>query len=366
MEDLTVGVEEEYQLVDAESGALTPGISDVLPAARDEVGSQVEPELHQSQIEVGTAVCRTIDDIRAELARLRTGVAGAAEAKGYRLVAAGTHPDARRDAQEVTPRRAYRALAEQYGHLAKEQLVFGCHVHVAVSDVELAIQVMNHLRPWLAPLLALSASSPFWEGDDTSYASYRTEVFSRWPTTGTPPPFSSRAEYDRLVDDLVAIDAIDGPARLYWDVRPSAKYSTLEIRVPDVCTSIDDAVLVAALARALVATGIEAVHGGRPAPDVRPEILRSATWRAAHDGIDGTLVDVVGRQAAPARDVVQGVIDVAADALDHFGDRGRVDEQVETLFARGTSARRQREVRRREQSLSAVVDWLCTETCASC
>ena len=362
MEQLTVGVEEEYQLVDAGTGELTPGIAAVLPAAREAVGSQVEPELHQSQIEVGTAVCRSLDDVRRDLARLRTKVADVAQAEGFRLVAAATHPDARRERQQVTPRRAYQDLAEQYGHLAKEQLVFGCHVHVAVPDDETAVHVLNHLRPWLAVLLALSGSSPFWEGADTAYASYRTEVFSRWPMTGMPATFASRAEYERLVDDLRATGAIDGPARLYWDARPSAKYSTVEIRVADVCTSIDDAVLIAALARALVATAIGACTRGQPAPELRPELVRAATWRAARTGLDDTLVDLSSLRAAPARQVVQALVRHVADALDAAGDRERVIDQIDVVFGRGTSARRQREVFGRTGSLAGVVDWLAEET----
>ena len=361
-EELTVGVEEEYQLVDADTGALRPGIAAVLPAAREVVGSQVEPELHQSQIEIGTAVCRTLDEVRADLVRLRTNVAAAAESEGFRLVAAATHPFARRDEQQVTPKPAYEDLAERYGHLAREQLVFGCHVHVCVPDSELAIQVMNHLRPWLAPLLALSASSPFWEGADTAYASYRTEVFSRWPTTGMPAPFESRAAYDQLVDDLRATGSIDRPARLYWDVRPSAKYTTLEFRVADVCTSIDDAVLVAGLARGLVARCIADVEAGVPVPMIRPELVRSASWRAARNGVDGDLVDLAGLRSAPAREVVRRLLDHVSDDLEAFGDRTRAEEQVAAVFGRGTSAARQRRVLEERGSLAAVVEWLAAET----
>jgi glutamate---cysteine ligase / carboxylate-amine ligase len=364
--ELTVGVEEEYQLVDAVTGELTPGIAAVLPAAREAVGSQVEPELHQSQIEVGTAVCRSLDDVRRDLARLRTAVADVAQAEGFRLVAAATHPDARRVRQEVTPKRAYQDLAEQYGHLAQEQLVFGCHVHVSVPDDETAVQVVNRLRPWLSCLLALSGSSPFWEGVDTAYASYRTEVFSRWPMTGMPATFASRAEYDRLVDDLQATGAIDGPARLYWDARPSAKYETVEIRVADVCTSVDDAVLVAALARALVATAIAEAERGLPAPDLRAELVRAASWRAARTGIDDVLIDLGSMRAAPARQVVQALVDHVADALDASGDRAQVVDQIDVVFGRGTSARRQREVLGRTSSFRAIVDWLADETCSAC
>ena len=182
------------------------------------------------------------------------------------------------------------------------------------------------------------------------------------PTPGMPATFASRAEYAQLVDVLRGTGVIDGPARLYWDARPSAKYSTIEIRVADVCTSVDDAVLVAALARALVATGIAAVEQGRPAPELRPELVRAASWRAARTGIDDVLIDLRSRHDAPARQVVQALVEHVADALDAAGDRSVVLDQLDVVFGRGTSARRQREVLGRHGSYDAVVEWLADET----
>lgn len=360
--DFTVGVEEEYQLVDLETRALHSGVDDVLPGAHARVGDDVEAELQQSQIEIGTPVCNDLGEVRAELRRLRAEVASAAAAQGLALAAAGTHPFSRWQDNRITEKEAYVALADRYAHLAREQIVFGCHVHVAIGDQELAIQTMNQARPWLSPLLALSASSPFWQGTDTDYASYRTEVFGRWPTAGAPEAFASRAEFDRVVEELIATGSIDDRARLYWDVRPSARYETLEFRIADVCTSLDDAVMLAGLIGALVRRGAALAESGAPIPTVRPEMVRAATWRAARNGISADLVDVVGLRSAPARQVVDGLLAFVRPALDEWDEWDEVSALVAGVFERGTSAARQRELHRRTGSLSDVVDWIVAET----
>jgi carboxylate-amine ligase len=362
MDGLTVGVEEEYQLVDPTSGALRPGIAEVLPTATAAVGDQVQPELHQSQIEIGTTVCRTLSEVRAELVLLRSRVAGAAEAEGFRLVAAGAHPFARRTEQRVTEDPTYEALAVDFGHLADELLVFGCHVHVAVADPELAIQVMNRVRPWLPALLACSASSPFWEGVDTSYASYRTQVFGRFPTTGIPSAFADRADYDAMVAELIATGAVDSPARVHADVRPSAKYPTLEIRAADVCTSVDDAVLLAGLVRGLVASAADEAQAGVPTAILRPELLRAAQWRAARYGLDADLIDIGAVRSAPAAEVLRSLVAFARPGLEDHGDWDEVRLLLDQVLARGTSARRQRSVLEQTGDLRSVVEWLVEET----
>ena len=264
-DDFTIGVEEEFQLVDPETRELRPGVDQVLPEAQERTSAaEVSHELQQSQIEIGTPVCRTLAEARAELVRLRAEVRESAAHRGLTIVAAGSHPSSRLDHQRITEIDDYRQIADNYAHLADEQVVFGCHVHVGVADRELAIAAMNHIRPWLAPLVALSSSSPFWSGADTGYASYRSEVFGRWPTAGAAEPFASRAEYEEVVDQLLSTGSIDAPARIYWDVRPSARYDTLELRVADVCTSVDDAVLVAGLAGALVRQGVTCAEAGEP------------------------------------------------------------------------------------------------------
>ncbi len=362
-DDFTIGVEEEFQIVEPTSRDLDPSVDEILAEARRRTApEQVSHELQQTQIEIGTPICRGLDEVRAELRRLRSEVATAATGRGLAIAAAGTHPFVKPDEERFTDKDAYLALADRYAHLASEQKVFGCHVHVGIADRELAIATMNHIRPWLATMLALSASSPFWAGLDTRYASYRTEVFGRWPTAGPPELFSSAAEFDDVVAQLLGTGSIDAPARIYWDVRPSAKFATLELRVADVCTSLDDAVMIAGLAGGLVRHGAALAAAGRPPDAVRPEVLRAARWQAARYGISGDLVDVGALRAAPATDVVGRLLADLDPALDEWGEREHVTDLVHQVVARGTSAQRQREVYRRRGSLDDVVDWLLAET----
>lgn len=364
-DDFSIGVEEEYQLVDRDSGALSPDIDEVFPAARDRVSDDVSHELQQAQIEIGTPVCRTLDEVRAQLVRLRSEVDAAAAGRGLAIVAAGSHPLASPDVGSITDEPAYRQLADRYAHLAHEQVIFGCHVHVGIGDRDLAIAAMNHARPWLPVLLALSTSSPFWDGRDTGYASYRSEVFARWPTAGSPEVLESRADYDEVVRQLLATGGIDEPARIYWDARPSARYETIEVRIADVCTSVDDAVLIAGLVGGLLRYGVAMARAGTPLPRARPEVLRAARWRAARSGLADTLVDVAGTRSAPATDVVEQLLATLEPALEEWGELERVTTLVRQVVARGTSAQRQREVCQRDGSLDDVVTWLIGETARS-
>ncbi len=239
--DYTVGVEEEYQVIDAESLGLDPRGEQVLERARQALGDQVVPELRASQIEAVTPVCRTLAEVRAGLLRLRRGVIAAAEEEGCRIVAASTHPFSYWQEQPITPDERYGRLVESYKQLTYEQLAFGFHVHVGLDDREAALGVMNHLRVWLSPLLALSANSPFWLGEDTGYASYRTQVWGRLPAAGPPAPFASLAEHDALIEALVQTGGVLDSASVYWDVRLPEKLETVEIRVADVPSTVDGA-----------------------------------------------------------------------------------------------------------------------------
>ena len=207
----------------------------VLPAARPELGERVQPELYRSMVEMNTPVCSTLGEVREAVRRARQVLVEAAGREGLRIAAAGTHPFSHWRDQAVTEKPRYRNLAEDYQQVFREQVVFGCHVHVGFDDREAAIQAMNRTRPWLPVLIALTANSPYWLGADTGYASYRTEIWNRWPTAGMPHPFASRADYDALVETLVATGSVREPTKLYWDVRPSTKLETLEFRVADVC-----------------------------------------------------------------------------------------------------------------------------------
>lgn len=320
------------------------------------------PELRASQIEAVTPVCRTLAEVRAELLRLRRGVIAAAEQEHCRIVAASTHPFSYWQEQPITPDERYGRLVESYKQLTYEQLAFGFHVHVGLDDREAALGVMNHLRVWLSPLLALSANSPFWLGEDTGYASYRTQVWGRLPAAGPPAPFASLAEHDALIEALVQTGGVLDSASVYWDVRLPEKLETVEIRVADVPSTVDGAVMLAGLARALVRVCHERVGREKPYPEVRPELLRIAHWRASRYGLDGELVDAEARRAVPAREMMNKMLAFARPALEEHGDYEEVASLVEETLKDGNGARRQREAYERKGRLEDVVDLLVEET----
>lgn len=359
--DFTIGVEEEFLIVDAETGALRSRAELVLPGAQEAMGDDVQLELHQSQLETATSVCSSLGELRGELVRLRAQLMAAAAEKRSRIAATATHPfSAWTDDPGITPK--YRQLEVDYRQLAREQIICGCHVHVGVDDTEAAIRIMNRARPWLSPILALAANSPYWEGFDTGYASYRTEIWRRWPMAATPEPLASAAEFEEVVDALLATGSIDDRARIYWDMRPSARFPTLEFRVTDVCLTVDDAVMVAGLVRGLARACHDCDVAGEPVPDVRRELLRAATWRAARHGVDADLVDVIGRRAVPARRLVGSLLDFIGPALRALGEWDEVSGQVERVFADGTGATRQRQVFERSGRLEDVVEFVVAET----
>ncbi|MET0645546.1 MAG: glutamate--cysteine ligase, partial [Pyrinomonadaceae bacterium] len=314
------------------------------------------------QIEIGTPVCKTLAEVRADLTRLRREVNAAAEQQGSRIAAAGTHPFSHWEDQEITPRQRYAGIAEEYEQLAREHLIYGCHVHVGVKDREVAIQVMNRARLWLAPLLALTANSPFWLGRDTGYASFRTEIWRRWPMAGTPHEFGSRAEYDTLVEALVATGSAGDATKIYWDLRPSARYETLEFRVTDVCLSVDEAVMIAGLARALTRTCYGQAVRDEPLARVRPELLPAAGWRAARYGLDADLIDVEQGEAVAAHELVERLLARLRDALEEDQAWDEVSELVRATLRRGNGAARQRAAFASSGRLEGVVDFIVGET----
>jgi carboxylate-amine ligase len=359
----TFGVEEEYQIIDPTTRELSGHGESVLRRAQRALGDkEVVPELHTSQIEVLTPVCLTLSEVRAELSRLRRSVIEAAAEEGLRIAAASTHPFSRWQEQPVTPRERYLEIVERERQLAEEQVVFGFHVHVGLSDREAAIQVINHLRVWLAPLLALSANSPFWLGEDTGYASYRTQIWGRLPTAGPPGLFSSLAEHDALVRTLVRTGGVMERTQVYWDLRLPEKIETVEIRVADVCSRVDEAVMLAGLSRALVRTCHERARGGEPYPEARLELLRAANWVASRHGLDADLVDVEASRAAPAREVIWKMLDFARPALEEHGEWEEISALVSETLEQGNGARRQRRAYESAGLLEDVVDMLIEET----
>ncbi len=361
---LTVGVEEEFTVVDPATGRLANGAARILDRLDDRDACSFSSEIRATMVETATAVCDTLDTVRAQLVESRGAVVAAAEASGLAVVAAGTPPlGSWRDA-EMTPSTRYGRILQLHQQVVREQIVCGCHVHVGIADRALAVEVLDRVRPWLAVLLALSASSPYWDGFDTGYASYRTTVWGRWPAADVPETFTSPDEYDTVVAALVDTETILDAGQVYWDVRLSAKQPTVEFRVADVCTTIDEAVLQAGLCRALARTAQWAALRGEPAPRVRPELLRAAKWRAARFGVSGDLLDVVAVRALPAATLVERLVDTVRPALAEAGDLDAVTALVERVLRDGTSAQRQRDVHARTGRVDDVVAALRTETAA--
>ena len=361
--EYTLGVEEEYQIIAPETRGLSPVAEAVLRRARRTLSEeQVAPELRASQIEVMTPICRTLSEVRAELSRLRRRVIEAAEGEGARIAAASTHPFSHWQEQPITPRERYLEIVEREQQLAREQVVFGFHVHVGLEDAEEALQVMNRARVWLAPLLALSANSPFWLGEDTGYASYRAQVWGSLPTAGPPGHFDSLGEHDALVRALVATGGAMETNQVYWDIRRPEKLATVEIRVADVCSRIDEAVMLAGLARSLVRTCHERARRGEPYPLTRHEILRGAHWVASRHGLDGDLVDVEAERSVPAREAIEKLLAFTRPALEEHGDWEEVSSLARETLDEGNGARRQRVAYERAGLLDEVVDILIRET----
>jgi glutamate---cysteine ligase / carboxylate-amine ligase len=361
-EPFTIGVEEEFQIIHPETRQLRQRAGRVVHRAREAVGDEVTNELYLSQIEIGTPVCASLADARSELVRLRKAVVEAARLDGCRIGAAGTHPFSSWEDQALTPKDRYAALLDDFQQLTREQIIFGCHVHVGIVDKDEAIRVMNRVRPWLAPILALSANSPFWMGLDTGYASYRTELFGRFPMAGLPMDLASRAEYDEVVDALVSTGSIEDASRIYWDVRPSMHFDTLEFRVADVCQSVDEAVAIVGLCRGLAITCHDAPHLDDPRHRVRPELLRATKWRAARFGLDGDLIDPWGKKVVPAGRMVEALLAFVRPTLESLGEWDEVSTLVRQIVARGNGAARQRRAFEKAGRFEDVVDLILEET----
>jgi carboxylate-amine ligase len=360
-----MGVEEEFLLVDprrltavaAAPRVLGPDGGVELAAGLD---GEVDAELNREQVETGSAPHTSLEGLRSSLVALRRAAAEAARAEGVLLAATATSP-APTD-PTPTPKGRYRRMYAEFGLTAREQLTCGCHVHVSIDSPDEAVGALDRLRPYLAPLVALSANSPFWHGEDTGYDSYRTQVWQRWPTAGPTGPFGSPAAYDQVVADLVGSGAALDEGMIYFDVRLSRRYPTLELRVADVCLSVDDAVLIAALARALVTTAAREWRAGRPVLAARPEQLRAASWRAARHGLSEQLLDVSTTELVPARVLVDRLLERLRPALAEVGDLDAVTELLDTALTRGNGAARQRRAYAERHELGDVVSLVARET----
>jgi carboxylate-amine ligase len=352
----TVGVEEEFLLVDPVTGVAVNRAAEVVAVAREAFGLELEHELTWTQVEINTSVCGDAEQARRELRGLRRAVGKAAREAGCRAIAVGAPPVGDTEGV-ITDRVRYRLIADEFGALATRQLICGCHVHVAVPDRETAVQVSNHARPWLPVLGAVTANSPFSRGVDTGFASWRSMVWSQWPVAGPPPFFTSWQHYQAVCDMVLEAGTALDPAMVYWDVRPSSRWPTVEVRVADVAADVDDAVLLAALVRALVANAVMDVERGVPPVPVPVETLRQACWRAARDGLAGSALDVLSGRLVPLRQQLDGLVNRLRPVLQANGDLPLVEHGLRVLDRDGCGADRQRRAFR-EGGVEAVLDLL--------
>jgi carboxylate-amine ligase len=359
---LTLGVEEEFHLVDLRSRRLIPRASEMLSALEKSSGTYAA-ELQQTTVETNTEVVDSLDALRENLVDLRAELAKAGDALGIGIAGAGTMPLS--VPLIITENARFRRMLADYQLLVREQLICGMQVHVGIGDPDSAAVLVDRVSPWLPPLLALSASSPFsYGGQDSGYASSRSLIWSRWPTTGSAGAFGSAAEYDALVQNLIGSGIISDRGMIYFDVRPSSHVPTIELRVCDACPLVDTVVLIAALFRAVVARELAGHRRGEASKSVAPALQRAAMWRASRSGLEAELVDLSGPKPVPAGVLVRGMVAELRPELESSGDWQAVAELVEDALGRGSAAARQREALRRRNRIIDVVDLIVAETCA--
>jgi carboxylate-amine ligase len=368
----TVGIEEEYLLVNRQSGDVDDDPpSDLLRECTERGAGQISPEFLRSQIEVGTRVCRTMEEARAELARLRGIVVDVSRRYGLAPIAASTHPFARARVQKPTDKDYYSRMAQEMQAAARRLMICGMHAHVGIDDDDLRIDLMNQLSYFLPHLLALSCSSPFWEGELTGLMSFRLTVYNSLPRTGLPERFESYSEFRRHLDTLIRNGLIEDTTKIWWDLRPSSRYPTLETRIMDCCTSIDDSICLAALTVSLLRMLFRLRRANQSWRHYPNLLIAENRWRAMRYSFDGKFLDMAKGELVPFAQLLEELIELVREDSEALGCSREV-AHARKIFERGTSAHRQIAVydgaRSRgaseREALRAVVDFLVTETAA--
>ncbi|MCB0035673.1 MAG: carboxylate-amine ligase [Anaerolineales bacterium] len=375
---LTLGIEEVYQIINPETRDLHAYITELISADEQrETKLDLKPEFMQSQVEVGSHVCRNVKEVRQELVRLRRSVCEMAEKNGVQIAAASTHPFAKWEQQSISEGTRYKELLDDMQGVARSLLIFGMHVHVGFGHKdspelkELMIEIMNQARYFIPHLLALSTSSPFWQGQRTGLKSYRSVVFEQLPRTGIPHSFDSWGEfqsYENLLMEVGSFGKGDTRAKIWWDIRPHPIFDTLEFRIADICTTVDEAVCIAALFQAICAKLVKLRQQNMSWRHYRHMHISENKWRAVRYGIHGKMIDFGRREDIPFHFLMMELLEIIDDVVDELGCRKEV-EYVHTILKEGTSADRQLKVYNahggddnRQEALNAVVDNLVKET----
>ena len=357
----TLGIEEEFQIIDPETRELRSHIQEILAQGKMILKEQVKPEMHQSVVELGTEICQDVADARRQVLGLRRELARLAARDGLQIASAGTHPFSHWMDQLITAGDRYATIVNDMQQVARANLIFGLHVHVGIPDREEAIQLMNQARYFLPHIYALSTNSPFWLGQNTGFKAYRHNIFERFPRTGIPDVFESLSEYDDYLDLLVSTNCIDNAKKIWWDIRLHPFFNTLEFRICDAQSGVDDTIALAAMMQAVVFKLHKLLRQNMSFRIYRRRVIDENRWRASRYGLDGKLIDFGRRQEVETRSLIHEILEFIAPEVEELGSQ-REMAQIEKILRDGTGADRQLAVWDRTQDMKAVVDQIVAET----
>jgi carboxylate-amine ligase len=357
----TLGIEEEYQVIDPTSRGLISHDQKIIREAEKVMANQATPEMHEAMVEVGTKICRDINDAREQVTYLRKSISDISTSLGYRIGAAGCHPFSHWADQPITPKERYRILIDELQDIARSNLIFGLHVHVGIEDKSMALHIANSIRYFLPHVYALSTNSPFWEGRNTGFKSFRPKVFDKFPRTGIPDYFESISEYNDYVNLLIKTGCIDEATKIWWDVRLHPVYSTIEVRICDIPLTVDETIAIAALIQAIVAKLVKLRQSNMNFISYKRSLIAENKWRAGRYGIDGKLIDFGQEKQVPVKELIPELIDFVDDVLDDLGSRHEI-EGIFKILENGTGADRQLKVFNDTGSITDVVDFIIKET----
>ena len=357
----TLGIEEEFQTVDPKTRELRSHMSQIVEGGQMRLQEQVKAEMHQAVVEVGTVICRNIEEARTEVINLRRMVMELADHVGLKIAASGTHPFSLWADQPITPDVRYDKIVEELQEAARGNLIFGLHVHVGIPSREVGVQIMNTARYFLPHVFALSTNSPFWEGRNTGYKSFRTKIFDKFPRTGIPEYFSSAAEYDGYINLLVKTNCMDNAKKIWWDLRLHPFFDTIEFRICDMQLRVDETIALAAVMQAIVAKLYKLMKSNLSFRLYGKPLINENKWRAARYGVQAKLIDFGKEEEVPFKDLLGELVDFVDDVLDELGSRHEV-ERLFKVAEEGNGADRQLEVFHRTGDLKQVVDYIIQET----